>query len=86
MESYITNQKEYVEIHETNSDTLTLITGVPQGFIVGLLLFIIYINDIDQASQIFDFIIYADNTTLSTTIEIIFNNAKYVNVVSKLNA
>ncbi len=33
--------------------------------------FIIYINDIVQASKIFDFIIYADDTTLSTTLEIV---------------
>ncbi len=48
--------------------------------------FIIYINDIAQASKRFDFIIYADDTTLSTTIEIAFNNAKDMNIVSKLNA
>ncbi len=86
MESYITNWKQYVEINEPNSDTLTLIPGVPQGSNLGPLLFIIYINDIAQASKHFDFIIYADDTTLSTTIEIVFNNAKDVNVVSKLNA
>ncbi len=81
VESYITNRKQYVEINETNSDTLRLITSVPQGSILGPLRFIIYINDITQASKRFDFIIYADDTTLSTTFEIVFNNAKDVNVV-----
>ncbi len=38
------------------------------------LLFIIYINDIAHASKIFDFIIYADHTTLSGTLKIIFRN------------
>ncbi len=86
MKSYTTNRKQYVEINDTNSDTLTLITGVPQGSILGPLLFIIYINDIVQASKCFDFIIYADDITLSTTIEIVSDNAKDVNVVSKLYA
>ncbi len=86
MESYITNRKQYVEINDTNSDRLILIAGVPQGSILRPLLFIIYINDIAQANKLFDFIINVDDTTLSTTIEIVFNNAKDVNVVSKLNA
>ncbi len=86
MESYITNRKQYGEINETNSDTLTLITGLPQGCIIGTLLFIICINNIAQASELLDFIICANDTTLSTTIEIIFHSIKYLNVVSRLNA
>jgi len=36
--------------------------------IIGPLLFIIYINDFSQISQLFNFIIYADDTTLSTSL------------------
>ncbi len=39
-----------------------------------------------KASKRFHFIIYADDTTLSTSIKIVIKNAKDVNVVSKLNA
>ncbi len=79
IESYLTNRKQYVEIDGSNSDMLSLTTGVPQGSILGALLFIIYINDIAQASKLFDFIIYADDTTLSTTLEIVIRNTPNLN-------
>ncbi len=72
MESYLSNRKHYVEIDDSDSDMLDLTTGLPQESILGPLLFIIYMNDMAQSSKLFDFIIYADDTTLSTTIEIVF--------------
>ena len=71
MTSYITDRKQFVELEDTRSDTLPIETGVPQGSILGPLLFLIYINDIEFASNIFKFIIYADDTNLTTSIELI---------------
>ncbi len=53
------------------SEMSILNTCISQGSILGPLLFIIYIYDIAEASKIFDFIIYADDTTVSTTFEIV---------------
>ncbi len=80
------NRKEYVEIEESKSDTLTLTTGVHQGSILGPLLFIIYINDIAHASDLFNFIIYADDTTLSTKLEIVLKNKPNLNIDTTLNS
>ena len=46
------------------SDTLPISTGVPQGSILGPLLFLLYVNDIHLASNKFNAILYADDTTL----------------------
>ena len=62
--SYLKNRKQYVKYNETNSIILDNTCGVPQGSILGPLLFIIYLNDISKSSNMFKFIIYADDTTI----------------------
>ncbi len=85
MESYITGRKQYVNIDDTDFEVLTLKTGFPLGSIIGPLFFVIYITDIVRASNIFDFTIYADDTTLSTTLEIVLRNTQTLDTESKLN-
>ena len=50
---------------------LSITTGVPQGLIIGLLL---YINDFPQANKMLSFLIYADDTTISSTLNMFSYN------------
>ena len=61
---YLSNRKQCVEIDRLRSSCINISTGVPQGSILGPLLFIIYMNDLPNASRLFKCIIYADDTTL----------------------
>ena len=62
--SYLSERSQFVSIGGTSSPLRTINTGVPQGSILGPLLFIIYINDLHMASDKFNYILYADDTTL----------------------
>ena len=64
---------------------LSITTGVPQGSILGSLLFIIYINDFAQASKMFNFLIYADDTTLSSILNMFSDNTHDRNLESLIN-
>ena len=63
-QSYLTKRSQYVQYNDTSSSIREIETGVPQGSILGSLLFIIYMNDIHTVSDKFSFILYADDTTL----------------------
>ena len=62
--NYLCNREQYVEYNGVKSNTLNISTGVPQGSILGLLLFFIYINNLPSVSNILNMLMYADDTTL----------------------
>ena len=62
--NYLNNRTQYVAFNDCTSDPQNIICGVPQGSILGPLLFILYVNDITYTSNILDFILFADDTTI----------------------
>ena len=60
--AYVTNRSQFVSINGCNSNLLPVKSGVPQGSILGPLLFIIYMNDISCAITYSKIFLFADDT------------------------
>ena len=76
---YLNNRKQFVSYNGTKSEHKTILCGVPQGSILGPLLFIIYINDITNTSTILDFLLFADDTTILYSSDHIVDELSVVN-------
>ena len=62
--NYLINRQQIVKYKLVKSDSMTIKCGVPQGSVLGPLLFLIYMNDISKCSKILSFILFADDTNL----------------------
>ena len=77
--SYLSNRQQYCVVNSTKSDVLKIKYGVPQGSVLGPLLFLIYINDIQNSVTDASVKLFADDTNL-------FLHAKDLNsVIDKSN-
>ena len=77
--SYLTNRMQYVNLSGYNSDSFVVKCGVPQGSVLGPLLFLVYVNDLPNASSL-NIRMFADDTVLfcshkySQNVEAMVNN------------
>ena len=65
--SYLTGRKQFVNYNNVKSDVYDITYGVPQGSVLGPLLFIIYSNDIPNSLKNCNCILFADDTTVYIT-------------------
>lgn len=79
IKNYFSDRKQFVQVDDSSSTMKSTTCGVPQGSILGPLLFLIYINDICNVSSLAKLILFADDTNL------FFSHANPVHLINVIN-
>ena len=78
--SFLSNRRQFVSIDGINSSDTIVEHGVPQGSVLGPLLFLLYINDLNKAIKHCKTIHFADDTCLILKNKSLKQMRKYLNV------
>ena len=77
--SYLSFREQFVEYNDCKSDRKLITHGVPQGSILGHLLFIFYINDFSKSSDLLFSILFADDTS------VFIEGTAYSSIINDMN-
>ena len=77
---YLSNRTQFTHVNNASSTVLNVSIGVPQGSVLGPLLFLIYINDFPNSSDLLSFYQFADDTS------IFYSSNTLANTVNVLNS
>lgn len=77
--SYLTGRQQYVHVSGVGSERLHLKYSVPQGSILGPILFILYVNDLPEISKLAKFIFFADDANIIVT------GQNFIEIQEKIN-
>ena len=77
--SYLHNRRQYVSINGIKSSTKIISYGVPQGSLLGLSLFLFFINDLPSVIENAQITLFADDTTIS------FSHPNYTSLIQNVN-
>ena len=83
LSNYLSDRVQYVEYLGAISQSRSIGVGVPQGSILGPLLFLIYINDLPKSNDMFNILMYADDTTLFCNFDTTCNS-KIIGIMYRL--
>jgi len=77
--SYLKDRKQIVKVKSMTSGPRIMNVGLPQGSILGPLMFLLYVNDLPAVSELFSCVMFADDTTLLSA------DHNYVNLIGRVN-
>ena len=78
-QNYLTNRKQKIIANNKFSDLKDIVCGVPQGSILGPLLFLLYVNDLGDCLQYTKYKLYADDTVLYLSTPLRYNYDELLN-------
>ena len=76
MSSYLSDRQQYIDLSGVTSELKGVGVGVPQGSVLGPLLFLIYVNDLPRSTELLNAVLFADDTNLLSSFTSFTSNNK----------